>query len=279
MTIVVTVKINDGIVLAADSATSFFRDDGNVLKIYNNANKTFNLVKGLSIGALTFGSGGIGSSSISTLTKDLRRRLSGEDPAHLDWKLDPNNYTLESVASRVREFFFEDKFLSAYGDNPPDDFMMGYKLCGYSSGAEQPELWDVPITAEGLVPKIIRDTSSCGANWDGEYEAMDRLFFGLGSNFRLALLNRGLPADQVNEIYLGLASELSAPLIIPAMPIQDAIELARFMVETTIRYVRFNLRSETVGGPIEIAAITKHEGFKWVQRKLFYQSDLNPPAG
>lgn len=108
---------------------------------------------------------------------------------------------------------------------------------------------------------------------------MDRLFFGLGSNFRLALLNRGLPADQVNEIYLGLASELSAPLIIPAMPIQDAIELARFMVETTIRYVRFNLRSETVGGPIEIAAITKHEGFKWVQRKLFYQSDLNPPAG
>ena len=47
------------------------------------------------------------------------------------------------------------------------------------------------------------------------------------------------------------------------------------MVETTIRFVRFNLRAETVGGPVEAAVITKHEGFKWVQRKLFYTGELN----
>lgn len=55
MTIVVTVKINDGIVLAADSATTFSDDKGVPVKIYNNANKVFNLVKGLSIGSLTWG--------------------------------------------------------------------------------------------------------------------------------------------------------------------------------------------------------------------------------
>jgi hypothetical protein len=42
MTIVVTVKINDGIVLAADSATTFSDQQGAVVKIYNNANKAFN---------------------------------------------------------------------------------------------------------------------------------------------------------------------------------------------------------------------------------------------
>lgn len=64
--------------------------------------------------------------------------------------------------------------------------------------------------------------------------------------------------------------------MVAGMPIADAIELARFMVETTIKFVGFNLQHETVGGPIEIATITKHEGFKWVQRKLFYTAAMNP---
>ena len=80
MTIVVTVKINDGIVLASDSATTFADDTGRVIKIYNNANKLYNLAKGLPIGALTFGCGGIGTASLATISKDLRRRLMCYDP-------------------------------------------------------------------------------------------------------------------------------------------------------------------------------------------------------
>ena len=58
-------------------------------------------------------------------------------------------------------------------------------------------------------------------------------------------------------------------------PIQDAIDLARFMVETTKGFIRFAInRPKTVGGEVEIAAITKHEGFNWVQRKHFYPHDL-----
>jgi hypothetical protein len=52
------------------------------------------------------------------------------------------------------------------------------------------------------------------------------------------------------------------------MPIQDAVDLARFLVETTIGFVRFAVfMPKSVGGAVEIAAITKHEGFRWVQRK------------
>jgi len=79
MTIVVTVKINDGIVLASDSATTFSDQQGTPIKIYNNANKIFNLVKGLPIAGLTFGAGGIEAASVSTISKDLRKRLSGGD--------------------------------------------------------------------------------------------------------------------------------------------------------------------------------------------------------
>jgi hypothetical protein len=58
--------------------------------------------------------------------------------------------------------------------------------------------------------------------------------------------------------------ELSASffelLFVEAMPIRDAVDLARFLVETTIGFVEFSVaRPKTVGGSIAIAAITKHE--------------------
>ena len=59
------------------------------------------------------------------------------------------------------------------------------------------------------------------------------------------------------------------------MPIQDAIDLAEFLVELTIKWSRFTPGPPTVGGPIEIAAITRHEGFKWIRRKQYYSPELN----
>ena len=57
MSIIVSVKINDGIVMAADSATTFTLADGKPGQIYEHAIKIVNLVKGLPIGVMTCGSG------------------------------------------------------------------------------------------------------------------------------------------------------------------------------------------------------------------------------
>ena len=61
------------------------------------------------------------------------------------------------------------------------------------------------------------------------------------------------------------------------MPIQDAISLAKSLVDTTIGFVKysFNRPVKTVGGPVEIATITKHERFKWVDRKHYFLPSLN----
>ncbi|MFZ2227485.1 MAG: hypothetical protein WA090_07365 [Candidatus Nanopelagicaceae bacterium] len=81
MTIEIAVKVHDGLVLAADSATTLLQRDSNgqtkETNIYNNANKVMNLYKGLPIGLMSWGLGSIGSSSISTLGKDLRQRQLG----------------------------------------------------------------------------------------------------------------------------------------------------------------------------------------------------------
>jgi hypothetical protein len=267
VTVIVSVKINDGIVMASDSAGSMGSG-----QIYAHANKITNLCQGLPVGAMSTGSGGIGNESVETLLKDLRRRLSGLDPDHAEWRLDPERYTIGQVAERLRSFLFEEK--AAACGNPTS---IQLRLCGYSAGRPLAEVWEVNLAERTCPPpRQIMDENSFGVLWDGQYEALNRLILGLGFDIGDALVRHGVPQQNASKLQENLVRDLYATLAVPAMPIQDAIDLARFLVETTIGFVRFAVfLPKSVGGAVEIAAITKHEGFRWVQRKSFYPADLN----
>jgi hypothetical protein len=119
-----------------------------------------------------------------------------------------------------------------------------------------------------------------GAAWWGQPEAISRIL-GLSLDFPEAIVNLGVGLDLTQATALGadLRMQLNPQMVSAAMPIQDAIDLAEFLVHATIQYVRFSPGNPTVGGPIEIATITKHEGFKWVRRKHFFDTRLNPASG
>ena len=267
MTVIVSVKINDGIVMASDSASTF--QSG---QTYLHADKIVNLVKGLPIGAMVTGNGGVGAESIATLLKDLRSRFDGS--ASHPWKLDPANYTMQAVAERVREFLFEEKAVAL-----DQEIWMQLRICGYSAGRPSPEIWEVVLRGKECdQPKVVQSEQGFGVNWDGEYEALNRLVLGVGSGLQAAAEELGVPKDQLPNITSKVMEHTRELLAVPAMPIQDAIDLARFLVETTAGFMRFSIRVQpkTVGGPVEIAAITKHEGFRWIQRRHFYSAALNP---
>ncbi|ONG58786.1 hypothetical protein BKE38_01770 [Pseudoroseomonas deserti] len=261
MTVIVSVKINDGVVMAADSAGTMASG-----QVYAHANKITNLYEGLPIGAMSTGAGGIGSESVETLLKDLRRRFAGMDPAHPDWRLDPTAYTLGEVAQRLRAFVFE-KVLACGEDTP-----LQIRVCGYSTGRPLAEVWEVSFAGGACsAPRCIMGEESFGILWDGQYEALNRLILGTGFEIRAALTRHGVPAHQVPTLQENLVKDLYATLSVPAMPIQDAIDLARFLVETTIGFVRFAVfLPKSVGGAVQIAVITKHEGFRWVQQRNLY---------
>jgi len=125
-------------------------------------------------------------------------------------------------------------------------------------------------------PTRVQAEHEFGPRWDGEYEALDRLIFGLGTRFNEAHTKHGLSTEQAADARAKLAPELYELLFLEAMPIHDAVDLARFLVQTTIGFVKFSVgRPKTVGGPIEIAAITKHEGFKWIERRHFFPPEHN----
>lgn len=272
MTIVVTVRVNDGIVLAADSAASFSDQAGNVVKVYNSANKIFNLVKGRPIGAMTYGAGSIGAASISTLSKDLRVKFTSVgNPYHLDVE----NYTIEEVAKKAQQFFFTECFQVANPQGVPGHYL-GYRVCGYSAGQPLPEAWEFYIGENNSPPPArLYEADQYGPRWAGETEAIDRIVLGMGSKSVEALIQIGVPPPAAAQLTNDLKERLYAPLFHPAMPVQEAIDLANFLAETAASFTQMCLRAPTVGGPIEVATITKHEGFKWVSRKHYYSTEFN----
>lgn len=273
MTIVVSIKVTDGVVLASDSATTFMDKDGVAVKVYNNANKVFNLIKGSPIGAMTYGAGSIGTASIATLSKDLRRHLTDPDSEYFIQH--HGDYSLLEVAKHAQSFFRK-KLGEAYPEGM-DTYFMGYRVIGYSSAGSLPEGYEIRMTeAADEEPADIYAGGLFGPRWAGDGEALDRLICGYGQQLLPALRSAGLEPENEAPLIAHINSQMYRHLFLPAMPIQDAIDLARFLAETAAKFSHFSMNAATIGGPIEIATITKHEGFKWVARKHFFSDELNP---
>jgi len=284
MTIAISIK--NGVVLATDSASTLMsvqENTSNILNVYNNATKVFNLRKTFPIGVITWGLGNIGSASISTLMKDLRKRFTANtDETYANWVLDTSHYTVEEVAQHVRQFFYEENYLPIYREiiekDPTKTPPLGFIVAGYSGHSDYAEEYLISIQ-NGLceAPRLLRTEKEAGLFVDGQPEAIYRLVFGTSSLLPQVLIeNLGVLPEQIPQIMSVFIQTLQAPLVIDSMPLQDAIELAIFLAETTIQFIRFMPGAQIVGGQIEVAAISKHEGFKWIQRKHYFSQQLNP---
>lgn len=271
MTIAIALKIGDGLVLGADSAVTI-RNDAYPDNVYLNAEKIINLVKGLPLGAVTWGLAGFGRRSSTRVAKDLRRRLS--DPAH-PWWINPEQYTVEEVARRVEEFFHHELHRADFPKGG-EGTGFGFMIAGYAPNAPQGEVWAFEVRDDGSctdpVPMMVDDIN--GVVYRGQQEALDRLLRGWAPSTVTRLASaRASQADIVRML------DSVAPLWNESMPIQDGIDLVRYLAEVTTGFVRFMPEPTTVAPPIDLAAITLHEGFRWVSRKHYYSAELNQPTG
>lgn len=64
--------------------------------------------------------------------------------------------------------------------------------------------------------------------------------------------------------------------MVSALPKDELAAMAESLVNLTKFKRRVSLQQETVGGPIDVALITKGDGFVWVKRKHYFDKDLNP---
>jgi hypothetical protein len=70
----------------------------------------------------------------------------------------------------------------------------------------------------------------------------------------------------------------SSPIMrmVSVLPKDELPNLAASLVELTSLKRHVSSDAETVGGPVDVALITKSDGFVWIKRKHYFKAELNP---
>ena len=250
MTLILAIQVQDGVVLASDSAMSH---RGHT---YFNAEKLVPVARGLPVGLAICGDGALGSVSVSSLLEDFESN-------HLT-SLDRSRYDLRDLVAKLGDFL--EATAAHRGAVNNTSLILG----GYSAGSDLPETWTLQVK-NGRVSEIsqVWNSNSYGVNWDGQGACIHRLLMDL------ALPSR--PAEPLHEARAfktmmegEQAIQTDSPVLVtPGMPILDAVEIARFLLETSITFEQYRADqpAQILGGPIDIAVITRHKGFRWIQRK------------
>jgi len=252
MSILVAVKVYDGLVIGADSQTSITATGpqgvAQVVKTYSNARKVFHLGD-FPIGVGTYGVGNIGQQSMEGLILKFNDKIKNEP--HL------------SVEEAARQLFgfIAPQYNTQFEAQAQKPFL-GFMLIGYTKGHDTGEEWEF-VLPQDSAPRLARPANQFGAIWRGANMWAVRLFFGIDTRLIEAARQSGATESVVTLLSRGFPSQI----IFESMPLQDAVDFAEFVLNMTIGASRFEVGSPVCGGPIDLAIIRPDVGFKWYKQK------------
>lgn len=87
-----------------------------------------------------------------------------------------------------------------------------------------------------------------------------------------------LVEDFTQEVSNYQTNTYSEPIInnVAFLPIDELASMAEALVNLTSFKRHISADSETVGGPIDVAVISKKDGFIWIKQKHYFRPELNP---
>jgi hypothetical protein len=251
VTIVVGVAAPDGMILAADSRTTLGWENGRHRIASDSAQKVFPLEGG--VGVATFGDSFIGFRTLAGLMDDFVAQLPSDVPR-----------TCDAISAALAAFFCErfmedstQELLEWVEANPEQD-RIGFLVAGYDpDGIGRIREIGIP---SGSVADFAPDeisTAGRGVLWRGQTDVIRRLIRGMDIDM-FVHLGHELPAEAWEQIG-GLQYVLLYPITM-----QDAVDLATFLIRTTIDMQRFSDGIEedpgnapSCGGPVRVLAVTR----------------------
>jgi hypothetical protein len=188
---------------------------------------------------------------------------------------------------------------AGFGDHEIFPAMIEYVSCGVVAGKpihiQRENLaisHDNPAWLSGFAQTSMTDTFYRGLSYDVYSSIMLTIDEHLQELAREAATASGgnfAAIDDVNSLVQAAANKIgngvlqramqehSLPLknVLKFLPVEEMAELAETLITLQSLKEKMTKPSETVGGPIDVAIITKHEGLVWVRRKHFFNPDLN----
>lgn len=234
MSFLIAVHVNEGIVLASDRRTTYTNTQTHGDKVIqrigiHTTNSTDKtFVCPNGAGISTCGDATLLGKPITGYIQDMIR----------------SNIVEDSLVSAIPQIIID--YFNAIPVVPDTHFI----VAGYDeTGAGKKQLvYKVNVKEKGI-NQI--DTNGQGATWDGE-------------TYTLARLVQNVAIKSNEGKYIDLPFE---EILWEYFTLQDAIDFARYAVETTIQTMHFKNVVETVGGSVDILVITPDET-KWLQKEL-----------
>lgn len=276
MSLGIAIKGTEGIVLAADSRVTLFGQAvvqgilGQpqppamlIPSTFDHATKILRLKseKQKHVAAVTYGAGAIGQ---------LQPRTAHSFMPEFEQALgDAERLTVADFAARLSAFFAERWAASDMPQNLGEAGDMVFLVGGYDDGQPYGTLFKFSIP-NGPVPQLAIPNEQFGATWGGQREITDRILQGFDPVVPALVEDiLAIPLERRNPGALNdqLRNRSATPIPWQFLPLQDCVDLAIFLVRTTIAYQRFTVGVRGVGGAIDVVTITRTDGFKDIQAK------------
>ena len=267
MSLGIAFKGPEGVVLAADSRVTlnntFVQPNGQTMVLastFDNATKLLKIKGQDYVGAVTYGVGAIGQQAPRTAHSFIP-----EFEAILQTKHNGGRLSVEQFAKELSEFFLHQWNTHMQGANPPGD--MVFLVGGYDENAPYGRVFDFFIPSRPQPNEQFAVTGQFGVVWGGQREHVDRLLSGYDPRvLEMVGVEFSLDAPKKEEFKNKLA-RLTTPIPYAFLPLQDSVDLSIFLIRTSIQIQTWLVGVRGVGGAIDVATITKTDGFKPIQVK------------
>ena len=240
MSFIITVYVNEGIVMASDRRTTYTRTEENngqiVKKIgihaTNSTDKTFVCPNGAGIS--TCGDASLLNKPITGFIQDMIRTRISETT------------TISEIPQIIIDYF------ARFTNELETNFLIaGYETDGQNS--KQQKVLKLELRSGNVTSQ---DTSGQGAIWDGEIMTLTRI----------------IKANCIKQQDGSCVDIPQEDILFQYFTLQDAVDFAKYAVETTVKTMHFKNVVETVGGSIDILEITPDKT-EWLQKEQLMVRD------
>ena len=260
MSLGIAIKAPEGIVLAAESRVTLGAKTaaGEIPVFFDNATKLWGLeAPNNHIGIVTYGMGAIDLRTAHSFQPEFEEALKAKDGGRLK---------VAEVAEQLSVFY--KKQFTAAAPVPAGTPPMTFLVAGIDDGEAYGRIFQVdiptrptPVEHQGGSPPAF------GITWGGQREFVDRIVQGYDHRILEILKQVGdLSDDDVRQFQKEFAP-LGLTIPLQAMGLQDCVDVALFFIRTTIAGLELSVNLRGCGGHIDVATITRREGFHYVQRK------------
>jgi hypothetical protein len=258
MSLGIVIKGPEGIVLAAESRvtlSTILPNGQQFHSTFDNASKLISFSDPNSgYGCVTYGQAGIGLRNAASFLPEFEAGLPSE------------KLPVSEFSNHLSHFFLDQwNAVIPAGYVGPD---MVFVIGGFDEGEPYGKVFVFNIPSS---PTPIEQNPGInfGITWGGQREIVDRLIQGYDSRFiQIAQQALSLTPQQIATLVGAIQPLLQLPIPIQFMPLQDHVDLATFFIRTTIDAQSLTVGLRGCGGPIDVATITRRQGFHFIKQKV-----------